>query len=279
MAASLRSIRLNWKTLLEKSDYFKSIPKCRRCSAVAAKATESRKWQLHSAVCLQRFPVITQDMTPLEEKLQEHLTDLEVRYSYVSDHEIQEINEEKEKKKASEKSKEERAKEEDSETVTLSDMKRIWEKEYMAFQPADRTTEADKTNDTKSRDRKLDRKLILVVKHSFDNEKEEKWRLPQVERQEGESMRQTAERALSTRCGNLNATFIGNAPCGYLDYKLPQNSEEYGVKLFHFKAIYNKGEINLGDKVTDYRWLTLEELKDYLDKEDFSAVKSFMMEY
>ena len=46
----------------------------------------------------------------------------------------------REKKKASEKSKEERAKEEDSETVTLSDMKRIWEKEYMAFQPADRTT-------------------------------------------------------------------------------------------------------------------------------------------
>ena len=42
---------------------------------------------------------------------------------------------------------------------------------------------------------------------------------------------QAAERALSTRCGNLNATFIGNAPCGYLDYKLPQNSEEYGVKV------------------------------------------------
>ena len=49
----------------------------------------------------------------------------------------------REKKKASEKSKEERAKEEDSETVTLSDMKRIWEKEYMAFQPADRMTGND----------------------------------------------------------------------------------------------------------------------------------------
>ena len=45
-------------------------------------------------------------------------------------------------------------------------------------------------NDTRSPERKLDRKLILVVKFAFDNETEGCWRLPQVERQDGESMRQ-----------------------------------------------------------------------------------------
>ena len=43
---------------------------------------------------------------------------------------------------------------------------------------------------------------------------------------------QAAERALSSYCGDLNATVIGNAPSGYMDYKLPPGcAEEYGVKV------------------------------------------------
>ena len=43
---------------------------------------------------------------------------------------------------------------------------------------------------------------------------------------------QAAERALLTKCGAVNATFVGNAPCGYQSYKLPSNfTEAYGVKV------------------------------------------------
>ena len=51
------------------------------------------------------------------------------------------------------------------------------------------------------------------------------------------------------------------------------------LQKFFFKASYNKGEITLGDKVTDYKWVTKEELKEYLHPEALHAMKDFLVEY
>ena len=46
------------------------------------------KWQLWSAVCLQRFAVITPDMTEDQQWMSEYLTRYDHRRSLKSDHEL-----------------------------------------------------------------------------------------------------------------------------------------------------------------------------------------------
>ncbi|KAK9803311.1 hypothetical protein WJX72_011878 [[Myrmecia] bisecta] len=63
------------------------------------------------------------------------------------------------------------------------------------FQPAPRITEADHNNDRKSLWRKLDQRLYLLVKERGAGS----WRFPQQQHREGESIRQTIERAIGQR--------------------------------------------------------------------------------
>lgn len=59
--------------------------------------------------------------------------------------------------------------------------------------------DADESNSRTSLNRKLDRNLMLLVKHKIGNQ--ELWLLPQVEWQPGETLRSTAERAMATFLG------------------------------------------------------------------------------
>lgn len=59
--------------------------------------------------------------------------------------------------------------------------------------------DADKSNDRTSLSRKLDSNLMLLVKQKIGNQ--ELWLLPQVEWQPGETLRNTAERAMATFLG------------------------------------------------------------------------------
>ena len=84
---------LIWQRVVPTVWILSDIPKCRRCRSAVSAAVKPRTWQLHSAVCLQRFPVITQELTPLEEKYLGLLQEREVRGSLLSDYELQEIDE------------------------------------------------------------------------------------------------------------------------------------------------------------------------------------------
>lgn len=55
-------------------------------------------------------------------------------------------------------------------------------------------------------------------------------------------MFQAAERALATICGNeLNAVFIGNAPCGFYKYRFPKlkpaSDDFVGAKVCYYCLI------------------------------------------
>ena len=83
----------------------------------------------------------------------------------------------------------------------------------------------------------------------------------------GESLRNTAERALKNMCGqDFSALVLGNAPFAHAKVKYPKNyQEETGVrgqKIFLYKAFFEAGNMPKG---LEYQWLTRNEMTDLLD--------------
>lgn len=71
---------------------------------------------------------------------------------------------------------------------TAQDFKDACVEELAKFEFASKTTEDDKTNNTKSLNRKLNRSLIYVTEQQIGSQKY--FMLPQVIREDGETMRQ-----------------------------------------------------------------------------------------
>nr|KAG5704306.1 hypothetical protein BaRGS_012615 [Batillaria attramentaria] len=163
--------------------------------------------------------------------------------------------------------------------LTVLDMEDAWEAEAKLFTPASRVTEADEQNDLQSPERHLDQSLVLLVKQKLGNQTH--WVFPQGPRQEGESMRQAAERVLSDNCGNsVKASFLGNAPCGFLQYRFPPNAGiGTGAKVFFFKAWYKDGDVVPNEKDTsDYKWVKMDELSDYCSRSYLQNVRDFLVD-
>ncbi|ELT99681.1 hypothetical protein CAPTEDRAFT_48121, partial [Capitella teleta] len=170
-------------------------------------------WKIYTAVCLERTPVVTAEKTSIEKEFTEYLNKVEFENSLLSDHEIRH----KEDLTLAERKKAEDYEETEAEAQrqTAMDMEDLWEKELAESSFASRITAADKSGDLKTTDRCLDRKLVLVVKQQVAPGHQH-WVLPKSQLLEGETLRQGAERTLSSLCGSaLVASFMGNAPVGY----------------------------------------------------------------
>ncbi|KAL4440471.1 hypothetical protein ABPG75_003472 [Micractinium tetrahymenae] len=125
------------------------------------------------------------------------------------------------------------------------------------YEPAPRITEADKANDRRSLKRRLDQRLFMLVRPKGGS-----WSLPQQENQEGETMRQTAERALAAAVDTeaVQPYFVGNAPAGHV--------EADGATLFFHRCQLIqgtpvlRGSSGLGEHV----WVAKDELGEYIDR-------------
>lgn len=215
-------------------------------------------------------------MTNLESTYMDLLKRMEFERSLLSDHELRQ----KEDRRLAELRKSDDYEESEAEAVrqTADEAEDLWEAQFQAFTPASRITEADKVNDEKSHKRKLDQKLILLVKQQLGNESY--WVLPQGPRHEGESMREAAERTLTSTCGSkLDAAFLGNAPCGFFKYKMPSNSEVVGGKVFFFKAILKSGNVEeINKDILDYKWVAVKDLDKYVHPGYNQSLNRFVLD-
>ncbi|PVD24568.1 hypothetical protein C0Q70_15051 [Pomacea canaliculata] len=231
------------------------------------------QWDLVSAVCIQRPPVISAEKTNIEHQFASLMSRLELDKSLLSDHELRIKADEA----ASKKHQESLEETERGGRLTAFDLEDEWEAETKLFSPASRVTEADKTNDRHSVERKLDQTLVLLVKHQLGDKAH--WLFPQGPYNQGESMRQAAERVLTSLCGNdIQATFLGNAPCGFYQYQYPPASGMgTGAKVFFFKAWYQQGNVVPNKQSTsDFLWVTKDELSEYCPKSYLKSIKRFL---
>ncbi|XP_016307748.1 39S ribosomal protein L46, mitochondrial-like isoform X1 [Sinocyclocheilus anshuiensis] len=236
-------------------------------------------WALHGALCLQRLPVVSQDGSPIEEDFMELMHLMELERSLLSDHELRLLED---AARMSRKQEEDYDSDEedyrDNEIVTAQDLEDIWEQKPKQFQPAPRSQGVDE-KDVSSSERCLADSLILLAKKDVGSQK--LWLLPQIQWQTGETLRQTAERALASLPvgADKKATFLGSAPCGFYKYKYPkeiQKEGSVGAKVFFFKAVLSSHK-HLPLEKNSFAWVKKEELQDFLKPEYLKQVRRFIM--
>ncbi|ELW62787.1 39S ribosomal protein L46, mitochondrial [Tupaia chinensis] len=275
----------------------------RRLALGAAPSSSRSPWRLLGALCLQRPPLVSKPLTPLQEEMAALLQQIEIEKSLYSDHELRALDEAQRlaKKKA------DLYDDEDEQGILLvQDLEDMWEQAFLQFKPGDRVTEADKKDDRTSLHRKLDRNLVLLVRERLGDQ--DVWMLPQAEWQPGETLRGTAERTLAALsennmaakflgnapCGhykfkfpqamrteenNMAAKFLGNAPCGHYKFKFPQamrTEGNLGAKVFFFKALLLTGDFSQAGKKGPHVWVSKEELGDYLKPKYLAQVRRFL---
>jgi large subunit ribosomal protein L46 len=137
------------------------------------------------------------------------------------------------------------------------------------YVPAPRVTEADKTNDKKSLQRALDKRLYLLIYGNSKGAPNEKpgWHFPEKVYESEETLRKCAESALKSLLGDLSHTyFVGNAPMGHMVIQ-PTESPPDSYKRFFFKSqLIAANKFNIR-KCEDYVWVTKDELLEYFPEQ------------
>ncbi|KAK9543058.1 hypothetical protein VZT92_000870 [Zoarces viviparus] len=259
---------------------FSSTSVC-RATLMTQSVTESARspWTLMAAVCLQRLPVISADCTPIEQQFRQMMRQMELEKSLLSDHELRllEDAERMSRKQADDYDSDEDDDLGDQEIVLAQDLEDSWEQKLKSFQPTPRVT-ADADGDLTSLERCLADSLFLLAEQQVGGGK--LWLLPQTRWQDGETLRQTAERALaSLPAAGLKATFLGNAPCGVYKYKLPKaarTESTFGTKVFFFKAVLS-GSGPPAAPNAPLLWAKKSELQRYLKPAYMMTVDRFIL--
>ncbi|KAH3680138.1 hypothetical protein WICMUC_000539 [Wickerhamomyces mucosus] len=270
----------------------------KRCLSTASNVKSSSQIPLNSiksALLLVRQPIVTPDLTKFEEVYYNYQEELERRlmwtfpqYYYFKKGSLSERRFVKAQKGPVSKqpgvffqkgipdivhNRERRSKqeiiipkEEYDESSSMSDFNR-------PVVPNSRITEADKTNNVKSLERKLPRTLHLLIK-------DEKlgWKLPSFELSEKDKLlHRNAEAGMRNLGGeSINTWTVSRKPTAVLKYlsnKLVDSKEnsEGLVREFIIKSHILSGEFSPKD--IEYAWLTKEEIKDKVSKEYYEATE------
>ncbi|THH04815.1 hypothetical protein EW145_g5242 [Phellinidium pouzarii] len=146
---------------------------------------------------------------------------------------------------------------------------------------APRRTEADEKKDVKSLDRHGARNLYLLVKGSPKDKYE--WRFPKGHIRTGEALHEAAKRDLHAECGpNMNSWVVGRQPIGLFEYEYENSaSSQYaGEKMFFYKAHIFNGQVRTAEEgITDFAWLTKEEIEPFVAKDYWLGTKDMLSDF
>ncbi|XP_057953019.1 uncharacterized protein LOC131147258 [Malania oleifera] len=139
------------------------------------------------------------------------------------------------------------------------------------YTPASRITEADKTNDLRSLQRALDRRLYLLLFGNTYGATDGKpvWHFPEKVYEAEETLRKCAESALRSVIGDLSHTyFVGNAPFAHMVIPPTENAQDAPpFKRFFFKSqVIATNKFNIGE-CEDHVWVTKDELMEYFPEQ------------
>lgn len=157
---------------------------------------------------------------------------------------------------------------------TAQDIEDLNQEELARFTFAPSTSENEMN--LKSLDRRLDDTLMLLCSQNID--KKDVFALPHAKWNEGESLRQTAERIVKENLGaELKVSFYGNAPCGVYKYKYKTagQSAAVGVKTFFYRASYKTGQVS--EKSAKFEWVNEEEFKGKVRPSYYQSVSQFLV--
>ncbi|XP_077419742.1 large ribosomal subunit protein mL46 [Vanacampus margaritifer] len=241
--------------------------------------TPRSPWTLMAAVCLQRPPVISAELSPVEQRYARLMQQMELEKSILSEHELRLLEDaERLRRKQADDYDDDEDERNDQDIVLTQDLEDEWERKFKTFSPAPRATdEVDK--DLSSWRRLLSDSLVLLYEQQVGSDK--LWLLPQAQWQPGETLRQTAQRALASLAEPaLKATFLGQAPCGVYKYKLPKaarSDTSVGAKIFFFKAILTRDSLSNTEPNGALMWLNKRELQSFLKPAYMMKVERFVI--
>eukprot|EP00008_Paramoeba_atlantica_P013794 CAMPEP_0201496900 /NCGR_PEP_ID=MMETSP0151_2-20130828/62445_1 /ASSEMBLY_ACC=CAM_ASM_000257 /TAXON_ID=200890 /ORGANISM="Paramoeba atlantica, Strain 621/1 / CCAP 1560/9" /LENGTH=186 /DNA_ID=CAMNT_0047887071 /DNA_START=201 /DNA_END=761 /DNA_ORIENTATION=- len=131
-----------------------------------------------------------------------------------------------------------------------------------------RLTKADKENNTRSINRKMENRLYFIVK-------KDKWEFPTLEWNSGETLRQTAERSNELHFPEFSIYVLSNSPDAHHDS--PKN--EKIQRTFFYRCYHVEGKPVLGEGVKDFAWVTKKELKDFLEPEVYESLERMLVDW
>ncbi|KAH6636289.1 39S mitochondrial ribosomal protein L46-domain-containing protein [Chaetomium tenue] len=158
--------------------------------------------------------------------------------------------------------------------------------------PAPRRSEADEKGDVRRLDRAMERTLYLVVRREWEEvvegvkKKEAVWEFPTGLVQTQETLHEAAARVITESAGvNMNTWVVGRVPVAHhvvkpvVDEAGGTTVVDRGTKTFFLKGRIMTGQADLaGNKhgLTDFKWLTREELQEVLPEEYYRSVRGMM---
>ncbi|KAI8645500.1 39S mitochondrial ribosomal protein L46-domain-containing protein [Parasitella parasitica] len=234
--------------------------------------------RIQASVILSRTPQITRDATPFEQAYFDYREKLERQESIATPTEFYfkkgSVAERRWKH-------EEQARSEAMKDTSVSLINAVrqsqatWEKENEGLavtnkaNKMERSSKADVEGSKQSLDRCLQRTLYLVIKKTGN----EPWQFPESAVDTSEYLNEAAERTLREECGAaMDTWFVGRQPIGV--YKQASTrGQENGSKTFFMKARVYAGQVKPSEQVSEYAWLTKDELSETLSPEYYKAVK------
>ena len=130
------------------------------------------------------------------------------------------------------------------------------------WQPAALEGEGDRAGDRRSLRRRLDQRVFLLVRPKAGGASAE-WTFLAAAHRAGESMRQTAERALEEGVSGegMQPFFVGNAPAGHA----PGAPAPEDTTFFHrCQLIDGVPALKAGGPYSDHAWVAKDELGEYI---------------